>query len=96
MAVLAASRARTSQRSPTLTCSPSLPPADEQDQSPMFEGDFFGTYEEDDLEWSDDSSDEEEGLQHNEEWEPPVDDQLRPPIQGDTENGDSNDSGTEE
>ncbi|KAG1721549.1 uncharacterized protein EDB91DRAFT_1256472 [Suillus paluster] len=59
----------------------------------MFEGDFFNTYEEGDLEWPVDKSDssddeqEEEGL-HNNEWEPPIDD----PIQGNKEPYDSNDS----
>ncbi|KAG1838879.1 hypothetical protein F4604DRAFT_1691465 [Suillus subluteus] len=77
MTILAASRGHTNtQRSPTPMHSPSPPPAEELDQPPILEGDFFGKYEEGDLEWPDDksdSSDEEEGI-YNEEWEPSIPD----------------------
>jgi hypothetical protein len=92
-AVLTASRAHTHPHAPSAPAPAPAPPslAEEQDQPSIFEGDFFGTYEEDDLEWSDnnnsDSSDEEEDLD-SEEWEPPA--------QGDNESSHSNDSGTEE
>ncbi|KAG2052873.1 hypothetical protein BDR06DRAFT_1009231 [Suillus hirtellus] len=77
MAVLAASHGYTNtQKSPTQVHSPSPIPVEELDQPPVFEGDFFGTYEEGNLEWPDDkndSSDEEEGT-YNDEWEPPIPD----------------------
>ncbi|KAG0698877.1 hypothetical protein DFH29DRAFT_1016884 [Suillus ampliporus] len=100
MAILAASRTANSQpesSSPTPR-SPSLHPTD--DDQPLFEGDFFGTYGEDDIEWSGDdrseSGDEENGPYDAAEWEPPIQDnhdEWEPPID---EGDPTNDFGAEE
>lgn len=74
MAVLAASHTANSRPRSLTPRSPSLAPT--EDQPMMFEGDFFGTYGEDDIEGSgddtSDSSNEEEGLYDSGEWEPPI------------------------
>lgn len=68
----------------TLSPPPSPGPLAEQDPPPLFEGDFFGAYEEGDLEWPD--SGEEEDPLFNDEWEPPVqgnDDEPEPLVPDD-------------
>ncbi|KAG1731873.1 hypothetical protein EDD22DRAFT_788370 [Suillus occidentalis] len=102
-AFLAAFRANSDSQSLPLNPTPQAgslsPPPEpedlaEQDQPPLFEGDFFGAYEEGDLEWPD--SGDEEDLLYNDEWEPPVqdnDDEQEPPV---PDNGIPNDEGAED
>ncbi|KAG2039878.1 hypothetical protein BDR03DRAFT_1008560 [Suillus americanus] len=86
MAVLAASCTVNSQSMSPTSWSPSLVPTEDQPKPPMFEGDFVGTYREDDIEWPDDnssdSSDEEEDLYNSGEWELPIqdEDEWEPPV----------------